>query len=89
MLLSYVAFVPALHKLNQQLAQPPSSGFHVQFAVLSLSGPILQIRKRNPGTVTDPRFLMADASEAVFNGAKPISPFLTRLMCYAHVYLVS
>jgi hypothetical protein len=37
----------------------------------------------------NPKYLMADASEAVFNGAKLIWPHLIRLMCYAHVYMVS
>ena len=36
----------------------------------------------------DLKFLMADASEAVFNAAKTIWPGLVRLMCYAHVFLV-
>ena len=35
------------------------------------------------------RYLMADASEAVFNAAKTIWPNIIRLMCYAHVYMVS
>ena len=34
------------------------------------------------------KFLLADASEAVFNAAKTIWPGLVRLMCYAHVFLV-
>ena len=34
------------------------------------------------------RYLMADASEAVFNAAKAIWPAIVRLMCYAHVYMV-
>jgi MULE transposase domain len=37
----------------------------------------------------NPKYLMADASEAVFNGAKLIWPHLIRFMCYAHVYMVS
>ena len=34
------------------------------------------------------RYLMADASEAVFNAAVTIWPGIIRLMCYAHVYMV-
>jgi hypothetical protein len=34
------------------------------------------------------RYLMADASEAVFNAARTIWPDIVRLMCYAHVYMV-
>lgn len=37
----------------------------------------------------NPKYLMADASEAVFNAAKLIWPNVVRLMCYAHVYMVS
>ena len=34
------------------------------------------------------RYLIADASEAVFNAAVTIRPGIIRLMCYAHVYMV-
>ena len=34
------------------------------------------------------RYLMADASQAVFNAAVTIWPGIIRLMCYAHVYMV-
>lgn len=44
---------------------------------------------KNVNPNLNPRFLMADASEAVFNGAKLIWALLIRLMCYAHVYMVS
>lgn len=55
---------------------------HVEFAF------ILQSWKSvNPNF--NPRYLMADASEAVFNGAKTVWPNIIRLMCYAHVFRVS
>lgn len=36
----------------------------------------------------DFKYLMADSSEAVYNAALTIWPNITRLMCYAHVYMV-
>lgn len=55
---------------------------HLEFAFILNSW-----KKVNQGL--NPKYLMADASEAVFNGAKTIWPTAKRLMCYAHVYMVS
>ena len=41
----------------------------------------------NPGLHFN--YLMADAAEAVYNAAVSVWPGIVRLMCYAHVYMVS
>ena len=41
----------------------------------------------NPGLFF--KYLLADAAEAVYNAAVLVWPGLVRLMCYAHVYMVS
>lgn len=43
-------------------------------------------KKVNPRL--NPKYLMADAAEAAYNGFKTIWPNAKRLMCYAHVYMV-
>lgn len=44
-------------------------------------------KKVNPSL--DFKYLMADAAEASFLAAKSVWPKIMRLMCYAHVYMVS
>ena len=45
------------------------------------------LKEANPNITFD--FIMADAAEACVNAAKFYWPLIIRLMCYAHVYMVS
>ena len=36
-----------------------------------------------------PSFIMSDGAQSMFNGAREIWPDTVRVMCFAHVYLVS
>lgn len=80
--ITMMGFSDKSRKFHPILLAVSTSETHVEFSF------ILKAWLRvNPSR--DPRFLMADASEAVFNAAKIIWPNIVRLMCYAHVFMVS